>query len=68
MSIFEECGAFKTTTTKIRSSDENSHYISANTMQLLPVLPQQLGHTFDIAVKHPGKPDIGISEVARFRR
>ena len=35
----------------IRSPDTNSYCISANTMQLLPVLQQQLGHTFDHTLK-----------------
>ena len=35
----------------IRSRDKNDYYISANTMQLLPELPQQLGHKFDHTIK-----------------
>ena len=35
----------------IRSPDRNSHCISANDMQLLPVLKQQLGHKVDHTVK-----------------
>ena len=35
----------------IRSPDKNSYGITANAMQLLPVLPQQLGHKFDHTIK-----------------
>ena len=35
----------------IRSPDKNSFYLSENAMQLLPVLPEQLGHKFDLIQK-----------------
>ena len=38
----------------ICSPDKNSYSISANTMQLLPVLPQQQGHKSDLIKGQPG--------------
>ena len=35
----------------IRSPDKNSYCISAKALQLLPVLPQQLGQKFDHTIK-----------------
>ena len=35
----------------IRLPDENKYCISANTMQLFPVLPKQLRHKFDDTIK-----------------
>ena len=45
----------------IRSPHKNSYCISANAMQLLPVLPQQLGHKFGhTVIKVKGHPSIII--------
>ena len=54
----------------IHSPDKNSYCISAKAMQLLPVLPQQLGLTDgwknDVALAHPYDVGSHVTSLVKF--